>query len=897
MKRIYCFICFVFILLLTPFIVEAKSFDNEKINISFGEENSLNLKYNGYNKFSVEEDKTFYYNGSQYTLSEEDISVGYIIVEGDKLVYEDGDLYSSRNHEFYALPVRVIIKSGEYEFAQELCYKYDGVERCSIDKGDTHVVEPGTYDSNYFYGFLPFYDENIRFDYLYFNFTFTNVSDISDVIKVEDFGFFLSEGDHINYEDYFSLSYYPLHEENSLNNGKEYIYPYCFNHYFDEGVNLEIVQGYAMCGNELYLTMYLEGSGSQIAPVREYNISLEIYVGDDYSIPYTFNNADIYVLRAYYYFDFIMYNYLETFDGKIKTNEGEILYIPIDNVIEYNKNYKTLNYVSFKIGVKYVCSSNCSEFRAVTSQTSKYKIYDFDIDDPELDFDVVEGVQLPNYYTVASKDEVVLKVGFKDNNGVNSVGYYISSNPSDSNYANFTYTSVNLGEEIRVSGEYGAYYIYYRLKDNATDGYLYIVQKVIIDDVSPVMNRNNFNSYSSEASYNNIVLNIGFEDAMLQIEGTTIKAKGYYQIVNENERESLTVDDVYETNLYDGGVTLNKDNISEDGVYSVCFVLVDFIGNKSDLICSNKYYVDVSALTKEEVSATSNDSYVNRVKTIITISGVELNKSFKCGLFIDEITNPNLLINNCYNGVESTISVSGEAIYSLWIYASDSAGNYNLIKLDNNYYVDSIAPRIVTIINGNKDVYSNNVTIDVTYSDMSMVDTSLLSYEFYLATYNENNFKAFTLEEGITYPFDYYGGYKLAIKVCDIIGNCKINTSSDTYLIDTAKILLELVGDKSITILQYEKYKELGAKASKGNAGKNVISLDYKIEGEVNSKKPGVYKITYTAGEGINRVVIEREVIVKESKIHIIILVSTLVLGELIILSRLFIKRKKNDNI
>ena len=133
--------------------------------------------------------------------------------------------------------------------------------------------------------------------------------------------------------------------------------------------------------------------------------------------------------------------------------------------------------------------------------------------------------------------------------------------------------------------------------------------------------------------------------------------------------------------------------------------------------------------------------------------------------------------------------------------------------------------------------------------------------------------------------------------ICYNMRNCNINTGSTTYLIDTAKIVLELIGEKKITLLQHQKYVEQGIIATKGNAGKNVTTLEYAVSGSVDSNTPGTYKIIYSAGEGINKVSIEREVVVVNSNIYIISLISAFVLGEVIILARLFIKRKKSDNI
>ena len=158
-------------------------------------------------------------------------------------------------------------------------------------------------------------------------------------------------------------------------------------------------------------------------------------------------------------------------------------------------------------------------------------------------------------------------------------------------------------------------------------------------------------------------------------------------------------------------------------------------------------------------------------------------------------------------------------------------------------------------------------------------------------------FIKFNLDEGITYPFDYYGSYKLAIKVCDKIDNCNLIIANNDFLIDTSKIKLSLVGEEEIVILRWGKYKELGAIANKGNGGKTPTNVDYTIIGEVNTSKSGEYYLTYVSGEGMNKIEVTRKVIVKDTVPYLLVLISLIVVGESIILLRLFIKKRKNDSI
>ena len=134
----------------------------------------------------------------------------------------------------------------------------------------------------------------------------------------------------------------------------------------------------------------------------------------------------------------------------------------------------------------------------------------------------------------------------------------------------------------------------------------------------------------------------------------------------------------------------------------------------------------------------------------------------------------------------------------------------------------------------------------------------------------------------------------MAIKVCDSLNNCSVKTSDETFYIDTGIVTLALNGDKQITILRFSRYKELGAIATKGNAGRVSERLDYVIEGEVDNSKAGTYYLTYSAGEGQNKVSITREVIVKESKEYLVWFFVLFVGGGIILSLRLiFVKSKK----
>ena len=904
-KYLLCFICFIFAFFVFSIDVDAKVYEDEDVVVVFGDNNNLYLNYPSYNKYSIDEGK-FYYNGNLYSIDSSINDGDTIVVEGETLTYNalDNVLTGETNHYFYGFHIYVQIKTDKtYTFTQELCYKYGDVSGCNIDKGDKSDLAMDTYSNNFFYGFLPFYNESIVFDYVYFNFTFTNVSNLEDKIEINDFGFNVEQEDVINYKDSFKVSM-NNYGGNHTYNGIEYIEPQCFSHAFNSNFNQEVVNSITDCNDSLALTLALRNYASDIASNREYKISFDIFTGEGYSIPYSINSDDIYVIKIGKYnsiFGEQEYYYLEQFNGSVKLDGGTLFYIPLDDIIEFNRSEFILSDISFKLDLKYVCKANekddCNEPNALKGEHVDSYTYYFDLDEASLAIEPIEGNRLPGFSTIASQDEIVVKVNAKDFNGFDVIEYFISSNSNESNLNTRTYIQIQNGDSIVIDKD-GFSFIYVRVRETSKENYKYFnPQEILIDKVAPSLVGNNFNSYKENEVYKSVGLNISFKDDNLDIANTQIRSKAYYLILKEDEKDTVGVDDIIGANVYTSGVTIDKNTISEDGRYLVCFVLIDYLANTSDKICSFTYNIDISALRKEEVSVTGDDKYVNEVKTTISISDVSDGVSFKCGLAKGDINSQNELGITCYNNKEATLKVNDEAIYYLWIYAADKVGNYSLIKLDNPFYIDSLAPRVTTsVVNGDNTIYSNDVKINVNAYDLNQENITL-QYQFYLSTPSSNDFVNFNIEEGISYPYDYYGSYKLAIKACDVIGNCKTHTDSVTYLIDTAKIIISLIGEEKISILQYQKYIELGANASKGNSGKNNVELDYTISGSVDSKKPGIYKVTYSAGEGMNRVSITREIEVKSSEIYIIGLISLFGVGEAIILARLFIKKRKNDNI
>ena len=405
----------------------------------------------------------------------------------------------------------------------------------------------------------------------------------------------------------------------------------------------------------------------------------------------------------------------------------------------------------------------------------------------------------------------------------------------------------------------------------------------------------NFDSYNETDVYSDVEIKVtSYEDNIF-----TNASEVLFKVISDNEYP-LSKEEIIETGTkYLNGVKI-KDYINSDGKYMVCFIGKDYLENYGEVECSKTYNLDITKLTKEEVSVTSsNNTYVQNLAINISIDAVNQGVSFKCGLFKknEVITTNTSLYFNCLNKQENIISFSGEGEYSLWIYASDYVGNYSLIKFDEVYLLDNFAPSVSYNIVGNNNAYSNNVKLNVIANDINGINNDTLSYSFYLNTYNGSEFYTFTLEEGISYPYDYYGTYKVAIKACDNLNNCNTNVYSDDFLIDTGEIKIELNGEKEVKLLKWGKYKEEGVSASKGNNSRVPVSVSYVVSGEVDTNKVGVYYITYSSGEGMNKVSVTRKVIVEDNTSYILIFISLLFASEAIILLRLFVKKRKNDSI
>ena len=846
--------------------VSGKSVNYDGVEISFGEENEFYFYYQSINEFPIDtNDNSFYYDGKEYIFNgdfsyvnsieivDNKFSIGSDVLTLDK---ENNKVISNKIHYVYNFPVFLEVSnpSDTYEFAQELCYKYNNVEECNQDIGDISKIEEDDVFL-FYYSFLPFYNKNIVFDYLEYRFTLISESETVNLTPIR------FEKEEIIYHEYFKVGGY----NNIITyEDKAYIIP--ISNSLDNG-QTEIV-------------VYLAPHGYTGNVTREYRASFYYCVGENYEDCYNVLLFDS--------------EKNENVDSFLTPHDKGYLYVLNLKEIVYDKNQMKANYDSFKLKASYVCEKNCDSSMASQKELTytNEEIYYFNFEDAKFVGEINGKEGSCGLYTCyGTNKEITNILKFKDDNGIKGVYYYFSDKRIN-NIELINGLVGSSGEVVLNPDNEGYYYLYYKVIDgignvitNINKPYMYL-----FDKTGPILSDDNFDDFN-EVIYNSLNLTVKYSD-----EYTGGATKIYYLVVNEFD--SVSLDEVLNGYVYSNGVILDKSTINNDGKYKACFVSEDILGNYSEITCSKAYSLDVTGLVKEEVRVSSgNEEYSKSVNIEIDIAGVSQDIEFLCDLVSVDyiITEYDSLTKTCKNKANNTLSVNGEGEYNLWIYAPDYINNYGLVKIDNVYLLDTLAPRVYYDIIGDNKVYSNNVTLDIVTQETNMINS--LSYEFYLKTYNEKQFLELDNSEDIIYPFNYYGEYKVAIKACDELNNCSINTFDDTFLIDTSIISIELIGKEEVNLLKWSKYKEEGAKASKGNGGKSPVSVSYQIEGSIDTNSVGVYYLTYTSGEGMNKVSVTRKVVIKDNSIYLVSFTSLFVLAEVIILLRLFVKKRKNDSI
>lgn len=171
--------------------------------------------------------------------------------------------------------------------------------------------------------------------------------------------------------------------------------------------------------------------------------------------------------------------------------------------------------------------------------------------------------------------------------------------------------------------------------------------------------------------------------------------------------------------------------------------------------------------------------------------------------------------------------------------------------------------------------FKNKVSRTVIVKDMESPTITLLGDENMVMnvndTFKEPGYKAYDnvdgdITEKVTVDGDIdtkkIGSYTLTYQVQDRFGN-ETSVSRNITVQDKEKPTITLSGSKSITINVNDTFKEPGYKALDNVDGD--ITKKVKIEGSVNTKKAGVYTLTYRVQDSSgNETSVKRSITVKE---------------------------------
>lgn len=777
---------------------------------------------------------------------------------------EDSDKNVKERINFAVTLKGVSNSKNDYRWEHTFCYSINNEEEiCEYDltgsdqENKQYIYSDQTYNFTFYDGDMPYYSEDLVFDYVLFKnkFVCLDCDNDSEVI-LDDIRF---EKDKIDYKYNYDVNVNYVE-----NNSKKYVVNYSSN-------------------NKVFVkALFVNNSGSNLVleEAPKYKLVNEVCVGD--------NNCHEEIID-------------EVYSSGDSNNEHPLSITPYlgnlnyyyhgDNLV-YDNN--TIAYEFAKYKTTLVCLSNCESRRVVETIVLNEDFYYFDYTKPSID---VENTIINSYTSgdVNYSKNSEVKITINDNqSGLNedSLKYYIITPYYNScSYGSVkSYSFVN-GESFFVGeGLNGGYCMYYQVSDRIGNTYTSDYYIYYFDNKGPVISADN--SYDSSKYYNEVNLNLSYTDSLSKVKET------YYLW----SKEEISEED-YMLVKNNGKVlnqTISSSELNEDGSYYLYIVSFDNASNYSfnDLGIFN---IDTVGLELNEVIVETNgleSEYSNLGKIKLIIDQIPEGEEFKCGFFNSDIVNVSDLMVSCYNKQEFSIPTGYEGKYNLFVYVKDRANNYSLFKVLDDLKIDTKSPVIDYSILYDDDKYRIVNEIVVNVSDLNGINETYLKYGWFeknkTNVVSSNLVNNFTNGEKIQYPKGVYGEYKLYVLAIDNIGNEKLISLNKIFKIDTDIININLVGEKSITILKGEHYEDLGAIAYKGDILNGGRVSDVIIEGSVDSSKEGVYHITYKSGEGDLFVSVTREVIVKSNSAYIIGGVSFFVIGGLVIFLRLVLRRKKS---
>ena len=798
-------------------------------------------------------------NDAIYNESSE--SVGTVF-NGSVLII-NGALYTLKNSIEERMDFAVSLKGlddtgNSYRWEHALCYKIEGKQEvCEIDlTGEDQIVEEGkdpikilsntTYNYTYFDEDMPYYNKDLEFEYITFKnkFVCLDCGEAKEVV-LNDITFTKEE---IDYRYKFGVVVQTYEKD-----GVEYV------GYNPSGVLVN------------YYTSDYKLEGAQ-----GYVIISEMCIDGEDCIKYSYN---VY-------------------------NKGSITpYLPnLRFYYEDTSHFKNTSASSVTLKTSVACITNCTDKRRVLgTQDAPFKlhegIYNLYMGNPEFD-ENNSIISSMNEYAKAKEFKISVKDEFT---GINEDGlfiYFAEENADGScpvsieSYSKYKYnngTTFSIGE-----GNSGSYCMYFEASNVMGNVYKSEYYHLKFDNTRPVVTWND--DYVTNGYYNEIVLSPVMNDSHSGIK------YGYYLWTKEELTDLNYLKIKTEGKLYNGEISSISDEL-DDGTYNLYFLAYDNLENHQ-AYWIDTFNIDTTPLSMGDLEISSDLSdinYNNSGGVTVNVGEMSSGESYKCGfLNKNEVTVLDLNMN-CMNGNKVSLPSSLEGEYAFYAYVKDRANNYSLFKIKENIKIDTKSPVIEysALYDDNEYRVNNEITINV--SDYNELNVSSMKYGWFLANktnvLSSNLNSSFENNSKIYYPNSYYGEFKLYISVVDSVGNQTFMALDKVFRIDTDVVRISLVGENEVTILKGEKYIDLGAKAYKGQVGSNSRTSEVTVSGVVNTNKAGTYYLVYTSGEGDFAVSVTRKVIVKSDVPYLLISVGLFGVGMLVTGLRLFVRRKKEQNI
>lgn len=791
----------------------------------------------------------------ELTVGEQDLlPLYYILEESDEGVKE--------RIQFNVTLKGISEVSNSYRWEHTFCYKIKGEDNefCEVDitgsdTGDNpqKILSNQTYSFTFYDLDMPYYNDDLDFEYINFRNKFISLEDgKNEEISVENIEF---SSNDIKYKYSYDLNV------NYVTNGDK---KYVNNYYSSVFVSATFV-------NNSGSTLNLDSSPTYKL-VNEICVGEAVCVSEEIDEAFSSNDAENEnPLSITPYLGNLIFDY----------NADNLLYDNDKNILHAFATFKTT----------LVCLTNCDSRRVQDNVVLNNEIYYFDYTKPEVDKEntVINSSGEEIEYVKSSEIKITLN---DSQSGIDSskLKYYIGTPFTNFCWGSKSYSFVNGESFVIGDGLNGGYCMYYVAYDKNGNYYQSEYYVFYFDNKEPLMNFTN--NYDSEEYYNDINVSPSFIDNYSGVKEV------YYLWSKEIIREDDYLLVKSEGSKYEGMVS-SREDIEMDGTYNLYFLAFDNLDNYK-LYDLGIFNIDTTGLKEEDIVVETynfGNNYSNTGKIKVSISELKADLEIKCGFSSRNEVSVEDLSLVCINNKEIAVPSGLEGEYSFWIYASDRANNYNLLKVKDNLKIDTRGPSIEYTILYEDDSYRLVNEIVITVSDLSKIKADSLKYGWFkkdkINVLGSDLSESYSSGETLNYPLKHYGEYRLYVRAIDDLGNEVFTPLNHVFKIDTDLIRISLIGEERVSILKGEKYEDKGARAYKGDVSSGGRISEIKVDGEVNSNKAGVYYITYSSGEGDLLVSVTRKVIVKNALGYVIGSFSLFVLGSLFISLRLFVSKKE----